>query len=82
MSESTSWSDNIIFAMRSISILIVASAIRVAGESKWLNLIECAHESGITVEAELLSPTSTGVYEVWQEPEGHKMGKIAWIEEK
>ncbi|KAI5797869.1 hypothetical protein DFH27DRAFT_560607 [Peziza echinospora] len=66
MSQSTSWLENVIFAMAPLGILTaIVGAIRVGGPS-WLKaLIGRARENRATVELELMSSTSHEVCELW-----------------
>lgn len=74
MSQSVGLADNIMFAMAPLGVLvIVTSAIRVAGHNGLRNLIGRASESKGSIEVELLSSTSEEVCEVW---EGDKTGRV------
>lgn len=66
LSESLTWVDNFIFALGPIGIITaIASAIRVAGSPGLRSLIGRAKEGRGTVEAELMSSTSSDVCELW-----------------
>ena len=66
--NSTSFVDNIIFAMAPLGIITaVVSAIRVGGPPWLRGLIGRAHESRSDVEVELMSSTSHDVCELWRE---------------
>lgn len=75
LSHSTSWVENLIFALLPIGILTtVVSAIRVGG-SRWLKaVIGRAREPEAVAELELMSSTSPDICELWN---GHGIVRVA-----
>lgn len=66
LSESTSWIDSLLFALAPLGIITaIVSAIRVAGSPRLRALIGRAMESRGSVEADLMSSTSSDVCELW-----------------
>jgi hypothetical protein len=66
LSESTSWADNLIFALAPVGIITaVVSAIRVCGGPSAKAFIGRAQEPLGEAEIELLSSTSDSTGEVW-----------------
>lgn len=66
LSESFSILDNLVFALAPIGIITaMVAAIRVAGNAKLRSFIGRATESRGTVEADLMSSTSSDVCELW-----------------
>lgn len=66
LSESFSILDNLVFALAPIGIITaVVAAIRVAGNAQLRSFIGRATESRGTVEADLMSSTSSDVCELW-----------------
>lgn len=66
LGESLTWIDNFIFALAPLGIITaMVSAVRVAGGPRLRSLIGRAKESRGTVEAELMSSTSSDVCELW-----------------
>ncbi|CUS14874.1 unnamed protein product, partial [Tuber aestivum] len=66
LSQSTSWLEDVIFAMAPLGIITaITSAVRVAGPN-WLKaVVGRARESGAVAEMELMSSTSHEVCELW-----------------
>lgn len=66
LNESLSWIDSLLFAFAPLGIIsAMVAAIRVAGRPLLWSLIGRAKESRGTVEAELMSSTSSDVCELW-----------------
>lgn len=74
LSESYSLLDSFIFALAPLGIITaMVAAVRVGGSANFRSLIGRATESSGTVEADLMSSTSTDVCELWN---GHGVVRV------